>query len=64
MEQQLIDLKDHPHNLCPAGKLEWSASDRAVYSVRAGFVAVVGFGRCLNQTFQNKREAMEAARAA
>jgi len=61
---QIIDLNDHPHNLCRAGKLEWFEGDRAVYSVKAGFIAVVGSMRCVNQTFQSKSQAMDAARAA
>lgn len=61
---KIIDLKDHQHNLCPAGKLEWFEGDRAVYGVKAGFVAVVGYERCIDHTFQSKSEARDAARAA
>lgn len=64
MTQQIIDLNEHPHNLCRAGKLEWFEGERSVYSVKAGYVAVVSFNRCVNHTFQSKSEAMDAARAA
>ena len=58
---KVIDVKDHPHNLCPQAKLEWSVGGRSVYSVKAGFIAFVDYSRCLDHTFPTKGDAMSAA---
>lgn len=66
MAHAIIQLKDHPHNDCKAAKLEWYQGDRSVYSVKAGFIAVVGFDPlefeplCVDHTFQSKSEAIDA----
>lgn len=56
----IIDVKDHPHNLCHLATLEWHSGGKSVYRVRAGFIAFVDYGRCLNHTFQARAEAMNA----
>lgn len=64
MTSNLIDLTDHPHCLCPQGKLEWAREAKAVYSVKAGFVAVIGYDKAIDATFCTQSQAVDAVLAA
>jgi hypothetical protein len=61
-EMEVISSADHPNAKDPTAKIVWE--DRrtldAVYSVRGGFIATLGYPNCLAPLFASQNEAVAA----
>lgn len=53
---------NHPHNADPTAALIWenSQTQRRVYRVKAGYIATLGNGYALSDTFASQAEAVAA----
>ena len=59
MSRKIIQISDHPSNGDATAKLVWAEGSKSVYSVKGGFIAIVGWPFAAEGLFGSLAEARD-----